>query len=165
MSFENVQLMLEDIFLDKAKRNLKEIEVIILKGTYHGKNYAEIANEYCCTPEYIKHDVAPKLWKLISELTGEKVNKKNFCSVVESISFKSKFSKDDKTHHLELEKEVAVDLEISLHDVFSLMHHVNSRLQSLEQQVHRLQSHFVFPATALSHPVPITSESVEATPS
>jgi hypothetical protein len=68
MDFEKVQSIIETILIEKKNRCLTSIERLILKGAFEGKNYSEIAQEYCCTPKYIKHDAAPKFWKLISEI-------------------------------------------------------------------------------------------------
>jgi hypothetical protein len=39
------------------------------------KTYAQIAQENSYSESYIKHWVAPKLWQLLSDVLGEKVNK------------------------------------------------------------------------------------------
>uniref|UniRef100_UPI0030842F8E AAA-like domain-containing protein n=1 Tax=Petrachloros mirabilis TaxID=2918835 RepID=UPI0030842F8E len=58
-----------------ASRHLKNIEVTVLKGVWQGKTYDQIAQECGYAPEYIKHDVGPKLWQLLSASFGEKVSK------------------------------------------------------------------------------------------
>ena len=41
------------------------------------KNYAQIAEENQYSESYIKFSVAPKLWQLLSQAVGKKVNKTN----------------------------------------------------------------------------------------
>ncbi|WP_448601724.1 AAA-like domain-containing protein, partial [Thermoleptolyngbya sp.] len=68
--------------LATASRHLKNIEVAVLKGAWHGFKYDEIAEETGYTPEYIKHDVGPKLWQLLSSSLGERVSKTNLVAVL-----------------------------------------------------------------------------------
>ncbi|WP_197673311.1 hypothetical protein [Leptolyngbya sp. O-77] len=68
--------------LATAARHLKNIEVAVLKGAWHGFKYDEIAEETGYTPEYIKHDVGPKLWQLLSSSLGERVSKTNLVAVL-----------------------------------------------------------------------------------
>jgi DNA-directed RNA polymerase specialized sigma24 family protein len=66
----------------QTKRHLKNIEVAVLRGAWFGQRYDEIATENGYTPEYIKHDVGPKLWQILSSSLGEKVNKTNLVAVL-----------------------------------------------------------------------------------
>lgn len=63
-------------------RHLKNIEVAVLRGALQGQKYDQIAQEYSYAPEYIKHDVGPKLWQLLSSGLGEKVSKTNLMAVL-----------------------------------------------------------------------------------
>jgi AAA-like domain len=65
-----------------TKRHLKNIEVAVLRGAWFSQKYDEIAAESGYTPEYIKHDVGPKLWQILSSSLGEKVNKTNLVAVL-----------------------------------------------------------------------------------
>ena len=67
----------------KAKRSLTDVEVIVLKGAWQRLEYDQIAaqNQYATT--YISQDVAPKLWKLLTDALGEKVKKSNFKQALE----------------------------------------------------------------------------------
>jgi WD40 repeat protein len=66
-----------------ARRHLKDIELLIVRGSVRGQKYEEIAESNSYTPEYLKSDVGPKLWNLLSEALGEKVTKKNFQAALE----------------------------------------------------------------------------------
>ena len=65
-----------------TSRHLSTIEAVILEGVLQGKKYGEIAVDSGYSPEYLKNNVGPKLWKLLSESFGEKVNKKNLVAVL-----------------------------------------------------------------------------------
>ncbi|MCJ8281559.1 MAG: AAA-like domain-containing protein [Rivularia sp. ALOHA_DT_140] len=62
----------------KFKRNLTDVEIIILKGAWNKEEYDAIAAKNQYATSYISQDVAPKLWKLLTESLGEKVRKSNF---------------------------------------------------------------------------------------
>ncbi len=66
----------------QTSRHLKNIEVAVLRGALLGHRYDQIAEENGYAPEYIKHDVGPKLWQLLSLSLGEKVSKTNLMAVL-----------------------------------------------------------------------------------
>ncbi|MBD1903676.1 NB-ARC domain-containing protein [Trichocoleus sp. DQ-A3] len=67
----------------KIGRHLKDIEKLVLQGSWQGQNYEEIAEERGYTDKYLRQDVGPKLWKLLSETFGERVSKTNFRAALE----------------------------------------------------------------------------------
>ncbi len=67
----------------KVNRSLTDVEVIVLKGAWHRQEYDEIATKHQYATSYISQDVAPKLWKTLSEVFGEKMKKSNFKHVIE----------------------------------------------------------------------------------
>lgn len=79
---------------DRTKTSLSFIQKVILKESLFEtkKTYAQIAQENNYSELYIKQCVAPKLWKLISEALGEKVNKTNCLSILKQKY--GKFSSD-----------------------------------------------------------------------
>ncbi|MGH8000474.1 MAG: AAA-like domain-containing protein [Brasilonema sp.] len=66
----------------KTSRHLRNIEVAVLRGALLGQKYDQIAVESDYAPEYIKHDVGPKLWQILSSSLGEKVSKTNLMAVL-----------------------------------------------------------------------------------
>jgi hypothetical protein len=143
MNFEEVQFVIDNIFFAKTKRHLKTIEIFILKGAFEGKNYTEIARDYCCTPEYISHDVAPKLWKLISQATGEKLNKRNFRHMIESNMVKCQALRKNSIPSELLQPEVISEQEVSLCDIFKLLQQVVLRVSELERKFVPTQNNLV----------------------
>jgi AAA+ ATPase superfamily predicted ATPase len=68
----------------KAVRSicLNTLQEKVLRRTWEGKTYAEIAEETYHDPDYIKR-IGSGLWKLLSEALGETVNKKNIHVVIQ----------------------------------------------------------------------------------
>jgi len=61
------------------------VERFVLLGACLGQTYDEMAHasDYRYIPSYLKQDVGPKLWKLLSETLGEVVSKTNFQAALE----------------------------------------------------------------------------------
>jgi len=85
MDFEEVFKALDAAIFAKTQRRLKDVERFVLLGAYLVQTSEEMAKayDYRYTPSYLKQDVGPKLWKLLSEVLGEAVSKTNFCSAIE----------------------------------------------------------------------------------
>ncbi|MBD2361614.1 AAA-like domain-containing protein [Anabaena minutissima FACHB-250] len=64
--------------MTKFLRKLSDIEIIVLKGAWEREEYDHIAAKNQYATSYISQDVAPKLWKLLTDSLGEKVKKSNF---------------------------------------------------------------------------------------
>lgn len=63
---------------EKVHRYLTDVEVIVFKGAWQKQEYDAIAAQHGYSLSYISQDVAPKLWKLLTEVLGEHVKKSNF---------------------------------------------------------------------------------------
>ncbi|MEG4272323.1 MULTISPECIES: NB-ARC domain-containing protein [unclassified Microcoleus] len=83
MNFEEALKLADTAVFAQANRHLKDIEVIILRGSWEGHEYHKIAEAYGYAAEYLMQDVGPKLWKLLSEALGERVSKRNFQTALE----------------------------------------------------------------------------------
>ena len=64
--------------LAQCDRGLSDIETVIIKGSWENQTYDKIAEASGYSDSYLRRDVAPKLWKLLSKALGEPVSKKNF---------------------------------------------------------------------------------------
>jgi AAA-like domain len=75
----------EQLVYAKTGKSLTDIQTAVLQESWDGqrKTYNQIAEEFQYSASYIKQTVAPQLWKLLSEVLGEKVNKTNIHAVVE----------------------------------------------------------------------------------
>lgn len=65
--------------------SLNYIQKVIVRESLleNKKTYAKLAEENKYSESYIKFTVAPKLWHLLSQAIGEKVNKTNFSGLLE----------------------------------------------------------------------------------
>ncbi|WP_337886187.1 AAA-like domain-containing protein [Fischerella thermalis] len=82
ITFETALKLADAAVFAKTKRHLRNIEVAVLRGALLGQKYDQIAAECDYAPEYIKHDVGPKLWQILSSSLGEKVSKTNLMAVL-----------------------------------------------------------------------------------
>lgn len=74
-----------------SSKHLSNIEVLVLQGSWLGKTYQEIAIESSYNHEYLKNNVGPRLWKLLSEALGEKVSKHNLVAVLTQLVASKEF--------------------------------------------------------------------------
>ena len=65
-------------------RKITPPEQTVLEGTWHKVSYKQMEQTSNFSCNYLMRDVAPRLWKLLSHIFGEQVNKHNFRSVVEN---------------------------------------------------------------------------------
>lgn len=65
-------------------RPLKPEEILLLRGIWQAQTYGEIAQQEGYDPDYLVEEVAPELYRLLSELTGERVTKKKCQTILES---------------------------------------------------------------------------------
>jgi len=72
-------LLVIDIALEKIF--LSNIQELVLRQSWEGKTYPEIAESYGYEANYIKN-VGYKLWSLLSQVLAEEVTKSNFRSVI-----------------------------------------------------------------------------------
>jgi hypothetical protein len=85
---KNIEKLVEFAILLVATEtgvSLNYIQKVLLRESLleHKKSYEQIAEENKYSESYIKFSVAPKLWQLLSQAMGEKVNKKNFQGLLE----------------------------------------------------------------------------------
>ncbi|MFB2921815.1 MULTISPECIES: AAA-like domain-containing protein [Aerosakkonema] len=83
MEFQSAIQFADAAIFAQTNRHLKTVELMLMRGAWSGQTYQEIAATIGYTPEYLQHDVGPNLWKILSKIAGEKVNKNNFRAVIE----------------------------------------------------------------------------------
>ena len=75
-----------DLIFAKTGQHLDSLQRAILEGAWECKGYKDIASEYHCSQDHVRKS-ASELWKLLSDLLGEDVKKKNVRSLVENRVF------------------------------------------------------------------------------
>ena len=73
----------DELIFTRTGKRLDSLQRAILEGAWHGKGYKDIAEKYHCSNDHVKKS-ASELWKLLSDLLGEDVKKKNVRSLVEN---------------------------------------------------------------------------------
>ncbi|HIK04331.1 MAG TPA: AAA-like domain-containing protein [Trichormus sp. M33_DOE_039] len=85
MNFEEVLKILDTAVFNKANRHLKDVEIIVLQGSWEGLSYDEIASNATYTEAYLRQIIGFSLWKLLADVLGEEVSKTNFRAAVERL--------------------------------------------------------------------------------
>ncbi|PSB13725.1 hypothetical protein C7B76_18765 [filamentous cyanobacterium CCP2] len=83
MEFEQAFAIVNAAMYHCFGRYLKDIEVTILRGSWHNLTYEQIAESSQYSISYIRRHVGAKFWKLLSQALGEPVSKTNFRSALE----------------------------------------------------------------------------------
>jgi len=73
----------DHLIFARTGKHLDSLQRAILEGAWEGKGYKTIAEEYHCSNDHVRKS-ASELWKLLSDLLGEDVRKKNVRSLVEN---------------------------------------------------------------------------------
>ncbi|BDM79385.1 response regulator [Acaryochloris marina] len=78
-SSEPILEFAENLILQKTDTYCSELQRRILSTALQGerKTYDQLADECGYSPKYVKQDVAPKLWHLLSQALDKKVSKSN----------------------------------------------------------------------------------------
>jgi tetratricopeptide (TPR) repeat protein len=75
MDVEALEWLDQRVFTQTGDR-LSELQRTLIEQVWQGRTYPEIADRYGCTEGHAK-DVGSDLWKLLSEIFGERITKKN----------------------------------------------------------------------------------------
>ncbi len=86
MDVKEVLRFTDNLFFAKTGKHLADLEETILRGVWQGKTYIQIAEESGYSQGYTR-DVASKIFKILSKLLREDVNKSNFRSTMERYEF------------------------------------------------------------------------------
>jgi hypothetical protein len=76
--WEEIKQLVDTLVFQATQKYLTDIEVQVLKGSWEGKKYDDIARELNLANTYIQNDVGAKLWKKLTEIIGEPISKNNF---------------------------------------------------------------------------------------
>lgn len=64
--------------------DLRDPEILVLKGTWSGMTYEQMAQDSEYSTNYLMRDVAPKLWRQLSNVFGRTVGKGSFRAALEA---------------------------------------------------------------------------------
>ncbi|NEP00004.1 MAG: NACHT domain-containing protein [Symploca sp. SIO2E9] len=85
MDVEEALALANALVFAESGEHLSDLQQALLRESWSWQrlSYEKIAENYGYSPTYLKHDVGPKLWKLLSKSLGEKVSKTNFRAAIE----------------------------------------------------------------------------------
>ncbi len=90
MDFEEIAVLVNQVAVERKGRPLKDVERLVLKGSWENKTYSAMATPTAgYTEDYLKKDVGPKLWQLLTDLVdddiqGMRVTKRNIQNVLQT---------------------------------------------------------------------------------
>lgn len=107
MDLETILAFTDQLVVAKVGTHLSDLQQAMLKASWSWErhSYDQIADTYGYSATYLKHDVGPKLWKLLSEVLGEKVNKTSFRAAIERRFQLDGISFTSQTQTLDLERK------------------------------------------------------------
>ncbi|MBW4537778.1 MAG: hypothetical protein KME43_01390 [Myxacorys chilensis ATA2-1-KO14] len=85
MDLEQALAFTDQLVFAKAGTHLSDLQQAMLRESWswQRQSYDKIADTYGYSPTYLKHDIGPKLWRLLSSVLDEKVNKTSFRAAIE----------------------------------------------------------------------------------
>jgi DNA replication protein DnaC len=86
MDIQDALKWTDDLIFAKTGQHLDSLQKAVLKGTWQGQKYPDIAKNCNRTHDHVRQ-VARKLWKQISEELEENVRQSNFRAIFEQIEY------------------------------------------------------------------------------
>jgi WD40 repeat protein len=83
MELEDGLTIADQAVFAKLGRHLSQIEMLVLRGSWQGQTYEEIADATHYSVNYLKRHVGPELWKTLTEALSQVATKANFQVVLE----------------------------------------------------------------------------------
>jgi hypothetical protein len=88
MEIQDALQWTDELIFARTGQHLDSLQRAILEGAWEGKGYKDISEDYHCSSDHVRKS-ASELWKLLSDLLGEDVRKKNVRSLLENGLFYS----------------------------------------------------------------------------
>ncbi|MHC5914260.1 MAG: formylglycine-generating enzyme family protein [Nostoc sp.] len=83
---DNLLQIVDEIVFTKTKEHLNSVQLLVLKGALSSETYEMMAasmSSIDASPSYLANKIGSNLWKILSEVLGEKITKKNVKNVIE----------------------------------------------------------------------------------
>ena len=81
LSWTELEMLVNDLKKKHTNKGLTDVETTILRGIFDDKKYADLAEEISQEEQSIKN-AAHKLWKILSEQMGEKIDSNNLITAL-----------------------------------------------------------------------------------
>lgn len=82
MDSREVLEFVDEVVYTKTGKHLNDLQRGIIEGTLKRRKYSDIAKDYNCTTGHTK-EVGYELWRMLSDIFGEPVDKKSLQSILE----------------------------------------------------------------------------------
>ncbi|MFE1744151.1 NB-ARC domain-containing protein [Coleofasciculus sp. H7-2] len=86
MTVTEVLQLVDQLVFKHTGNHLNNLQKNVVEGIWQGKTYGEIAKEFGYNNENHIGNVSRELYKILSEQSGEDVNKSNFCWTLERLA-------------------------------------------------------------------------------
>lgn len=84
MDTQEIFKNIDDLVFSRTGKHLDTLQLGILKTVFNGQRYSKIAQEYNCSEGHVR-DKAYDLWRILSEVLGEELNKSSVRSAIERL--------------------------------------------------------------------------------
>lgn len=81
---EDILRFVDRALYEQTGEHLSNLQTVLIREVWQEtrRTYEEIGEAYGYSSSYIQQGIAPKLWRLLSQVFNEKVNKKNLRAVL-----------------------------------------------------------------------------------
>lgn len=144
MNIEEVLVIVNVVLKQAAQKQqyLSDVQALVLRQTWAGQSYSEIAQGSDYDTDYIKN-VGSKLWRLLSKAFGEEVTKSNIHAVLKRHSGSVRASASQQTQEVALLASSSGEATVNKHQNWgeaidvSVFYGRTEELATLEQWVQK----------------------------
>ena len=117
LSWTELEMLVNDLKKKHTNKGLTDVETKILKGIFEDKKYADLAEEISQEEQSIKN-AAHKLWKILSEQMGEKIDSNNLITALARYRDNSQtFDHNNKPQTQQSDKVFELVIEVGIDDL------------------------------------------------
>ncbi|MCA2623809.1 MAG: pentapeptide repeat-containing protein [Microcystis sp. M20BS1] len=117
LSWTELEMLVNDLKKKHTNKGLTDVETKILKGIFDDKKYADLAEEISQEEQSIKN-AAHKLWKILSEQMGEKIDSNNLITALARYRDNSQtFDHNNKPQPQQSDKVFELVIEVGIDDL------------------------------------------------
>jgi uncharacterized protein YjbI with pentapeptide repeats len=117
LSWTELEMLVNDLKKKHTNKGLTDVETKILRGIFDDKKYADLAEEIRQEEQSIKN-AAHKLWKILSEQMGEKIDSNNLITALARYRDNSQtFDHNNKPQTQQSDKVFELVIEVGIDDL------------------------------------------------
>ncbi|MDB9397287.1 pentapeptide repeat-containing protein, partial [Microcystis aeruginosa] len=117
LSWTELEMLVNDLKKKHTNKGLTDVETTILRGIFDDKKYADLAEEISQEEQSIKN-AASSLFKILSEQTGEKIEKSNLITALARYRDNSQtFDHNNKPQPQQSDKVFELVIEVGIDDL------------------------------------------------